>query len=322
VFVPLPAGTAANEWLRQMRHPSMTAPTRSSGRRLALSLVLLVALCIAMLVGGWYGLRYGTTAIAGWAAPKIPVEWEEQLGKDGITMLEAEGFKPSGLSDERKAQLRTVFLAAKQAALAQHPTSPMLQKAKLEFRSSPMGPNAFALPGGLIVMTDEMVKLAEPLGKDADNGLMGVFAHELGHVHHRHVIQNLLSQSITAGAIFLIVGDISGLSGLAVLLPTVLLNSAHSREFEAESDDFAIATLDYAKRATLPMAALFEKLEAWIAEKRAGGENDKGTEKKASDDKSEPKKTEPGKLEKIGSYLQTHPATQDRIEKLRKANKH
>ncbi len=46
-------------------------------------------------------------------------------------------------------------------------------------RDPAMGPNAFALPGGTIVVTDELVEL---LGDHEDCACSGVLAHELGHV--------------------------------------------------------------------------------------------------------------------------------------------
>ncbi len=42
------------------------------------------------------------------------------------------------------------------------------------------GANAFALPGGVLFMTDALVALAEPAA------ILGVLAHELGHVQQRH----------------------------------------------------------------------------------------------------------------------------------------
>lgn len=41
--------------------------------------------------------------------------------------------------------------------------------------------NAFALPSGTLILTDDLVKLAK-----TDNHLMAVLAHELGHVQARH----------------------------------------------------------------------------------------------------------------------------------------
>ena len=46
-----------------------------------------------------------------------------------------------------------------------------LKPPRLLFRSSPAGPNAFALPSGVIVMTDQMVEFSE-----SDEELVGVIA--------------------------------------------------------------------------------------------------------------------------------------------------
>ena len=62
---------------------------------------------------------------------------------------------------------------------------------RIEFRKSRIGPNAFALPGGSIVITDELVALV-----DGDAAVVtGVLGHELGHVRHRDGMRMLLQAS-------------------------------------------------------------------------------------------------------------------------------
>ena len=65
---------------------------------------------------------------------------------------------------------------------------------RLEVRSAPqIGANAFALPSGIIVVTDELVALSED-----DDELAAVIAHELGHVHHRHIMRTVIQNSAAA----------------------------------------------------------------------------------------------------------------------------
>ena len=60
----------------------------------------------------------------------------------------------------------------------------------------PRGPvNAFALPGGIIVVFDELVELAGD-----DERVLGVLGHELGHVVHRHSMRQLF-QALGVGAL-------------------------------------------------------------------------------------------------------------------------
>ena len=67
-----------------------------------------------------------------------------------------------------------------------------------------IGPNAFALPDGTLVITDELVKLA---GGDTEM-LVGVLAHEIGHVELEHSLRQLYRAAGMAGLVMLIAGDI------------------------------------------------------------------------------------------------------------------
>ncbi len=61
----------------------------------------------------------------------------------------------------------------------------------VEFRASPIiGANAFALPGGIVIVTDQLMQLAEH-----DDEILAVLAHEIGHVKHRHVLRGLPQDS-------------------------------------------------------------------------------------------------------------------------------
>jgi Zn-dependent protease with chaperone function len=116
-----------------------------------------------------------------------------------------------------------------------------------------IGANAFALPDGHIVLTDQLMALAQ-----ADDELEGVFAHEMGHVIYAHALQRVYQASLLPAAIAVVTGDVSQVSQIAVILPGILIQSAYSRGFETEADLYAVATL---KRMTARPAALANLLE-------------------------------------------------------------
>ena len=58
-----------------------------------------------------------------------------------------------------------------------------------------MPANAFALPGGTVVMTDAIVQAAADKGI-SDDALVGVLAHEIGHVVHRHGMRMVVEQGV------------------------------------------------------------------------------------------------------------------------------
>src|SRR5690606_8207508 len=115
--------------------------------------------------------------------------------EQALKEVDANFLKPSKLAPERQAELRAGFVRL--ATLV----GPDLQRYRgysppltLEFRSG-IPANAFALPGGTIVMTDAMVEQARRSGT-GDTALLGVLAHEIGHVQHRHTTRMLVEQGV------------------------------------------------------------------------------------------------------------------------------
>ena len=99
-------------------------------------------------------------------AARIPVEAESALGREALAGMDQYFLQPSQLSVSRQARIRERFDALARAGGDSTPY-------RLEFRASPVaGANAFALPSGIIVMTDELVKLARN-----DREVIAVLAH-------------------------------------------------------------------------------------------------------------------------------------------------
>jgi Zn-dependent protease with chaperone function len=106
---------------------------------------------------------------------------------------------------------------------------------QLEFRrGGKIGPNAFALPSGIIVITDELVKLAK-----RDEEIDAVLAHEVGHVRGRHALRILLQNAGVAALAFAVLGDVGSVSSLVAAVPVMLVQAKHSRDFEREADAYA-----------------------------------------------------------------------------------
>ena len=69
---------------------------------------------------------------------------------------------------------------------------------RLELRAGgAIGPNAFALPSGIIMVTDELVRIAEH-----PEEFESVLAHEAGHMVHRHSLRMLLQGSASTLLMF------------------------------------------------------------------------------------------------------------------------
>jgi Zn-dependent protease with chaperone function len=139
---------------------------------------------------------------------------------------------------------------------------------KLHFRDGGfIGPNAFALPDGNLVLTDQLVKMAEG---DTEM-LLGVLAHEIGHVEKSHSLRQLYRAAGTAGLIMLIAGDI-GSGGEEVLTDgAALVSLSYSRGAEAEADRISVELMAKAGHDPAAIGRFFKLLEEKLGDK--GGTN-------------------------------------------------
>jgi beta-barrel assembly-enhancing protease len=91
--------------------------------------------------------------------------------------------------------------------------------------------NAFALPGGRVLITDDLIAEAE-----TPDELAAVIAHEAAHVEQRHVMQAVW-RSLGLGLILdAVVGGGTGAGQQAVLLAGSVTELRYSRDAEAEAD--------------------------------------------------------------------------------------
>lgn len=186
-------------------------------------------------------------------AERIPIETEAALGRQTLSGMDRHLLKPSQLPEARREGLERKFGDMVRAAAEPTPY-------RLEFRSSPrIGANAFALPSGIIVMTDEMVKASVD-----DAEVLGVLAHELGHVRHRHTMRRLLESSVIVLIIAAVTGDVASATSLAAAAPTVLLQMKYSRDNEREADRYAIEMMRKAGYDPRRLAALLQRIEAKV----------------------------------------------------------
>ena len=193
---------------------------------------ILAALALAIAFG-WATIDYGVPYLAKKVAFALPPEVDETLGDGALAALDELVFEPTALDADRRVGLQRRF----DAMVAESDMDP--ERVALVFRKSPvMGPNALALPSGIVVMTDELVGLAEH-----ENEVLAVLAHEIGHLRHRHSLRGALQNSTVALMIAGITGDLASLTSVSATLPTVLVQLKYSRSFELEADDYAIEML-------------------------------------------------------------------------------
>jgi predicted Zn-dependent protease len=132
-------------------------------------------------------------------------------------------------------------------------------KFSLEFRQGGLiGPNAFALPDGTVVITDELVKFA-----DGDTELLlGVLAHEIGHVELKHSLRQLYRSVGAAGLIMLIGGDIGNGTEDILVQGGGPLALSYSRAQEADADRQSVRLMSKAGYDPEAIGRFFTLLEA------------------------------------------------------------
>lgn len=224
--------------------------------------VFLAVLVVAgAALGAFY--RWGTPWAATQVTRQVPLDWETALSERALKDLDEAVFKPSKLSAARQTQLRERF-----DALAREVTPGMQRyrgyapRLSLAFRSG-LGANALALPGGMIVMTDALVEAAAQQGQ-SDEALLGVLAHEVGHVMHRHTTRMVVEQAVLNVGLGLALGDVSSLLSIG---GSFLTGMAYRRSHETDADCFAAALMGKARLPVDPMADLLLALERAQAQK-------------------------------------------------------
>jgi predicted Zn-dependent protease len=241
-----------------------------------------VALATALLVIAVAGLyQWGLPAVARVATPMIPAVVDEAIGRNALVHLEGSMFKPSELPHETQERLRQRVVHI----LAQAP-APQRVAARIEFRKSRIGPNAVALPGGTVIVTDELVNLVQD-----DAVVLGVIGHELGHVMHRHGMRQLVQVSALQVVLSVAMGDYASFLTTA---PLVIAAMGYSRDHERQADQEAVRFLHSAGISPLVMAGFFERMNA--RRKPAQGERSLGI-----------------------SIVSSHPDDQERIAFFRRA---
>lgn len=238
--------------------------------------LVLFALFTVLLFAGLY--RYALPTAVELAVSATPPEATRLLGQGVLSSLDRSVLTPSALPQERQDAIAGQF-----RGLARQ-TSQGEEAFTLLFRGGErIGPNAFALPDGNIVLTDALVGLAAD-----DDAVLGVLAHEMGHVAGNHSLRSLYRAAGIATLILFIGGDIgSGVEDILVQ-GTGLAALSYSREQESDADRYSVTLMAKAGRDPAGLARMLESLT-----QRQGAED--GTD-----------------------FFSSHPATPARIEAIRR----
>ncbi|GBF39447.1 M48 family metallopeptidase [Leptospira johnsonii] len=156
--------------------------------------------------------------------------------------------------------------------------------------------NAFAMPGGTIVVFTELLKKTE-----TPEELAGVLAHEMAHIHKRHGVRrqissagNVLLLSLGIGSGFEGVDMLENMDSLYEVLSVTIYDQKFSREYESEADEVALEKLKKSNLTGEGFLTFFKRIQEEY-DAPVEGEEEQETVK-------------------VPDFLSSHPATEDRIE--------
>ncbi|MDD2725386.1 MAG: M48 family metalloprotease [Methylovulum sp.] len=175
-----------------------------------------------------------------WLTQRVSVKQEEQLGQSVLTQIEGDGdMVKQGLA------IDTLKNIGKQ----------LTQNSRYHYQwfiKKDKTVNAFALPGGIIIVNSALIAKAD----NADE-LAAVLAHEVQHVEQQHALKNMVNSLGWAAALMVVLGDVNAATAV---IAHQLGNMYFSRDSEDEADRLGLQALIRAKIAPDGMVTLLQKL--------------------------------------------------------------
>jgi predicted Zn-dependent protease len=233
--------------LLQQPHTRNQIRDLRSGRELRRRVVISLAF-----VGVFALAAFGVSMLTGWMvrslAARVPAKWEQDLGEE----LMAEVKETEVFIEDAKLQGKL------DRAMA--PLLPVLPRGGPEFKfhivQSPV-PNAFALPGGHVMVNNSLIELAE-----RPEELAGVLAHELAHVTQKHGFRKIISDAGPYLIMKIFFGGASGTAGVLGGSSQLLVRQSFSQEYELEADEVGWQYLVAARIDPRGLITMLQKLQA------------------------------------------------------------
>ena len=192
------------------------------------------------------GLWLGSDLLVEIAVSRIPVEWEQKLGesayRDFLSHQEVMKEGPAVAALGEMAQRMT-------AQILDNPYKFEVTVVKSDVI------NAFALPGGYVVVFTGLMKKAE-----SGEEVAGVLSHELNHVLQRHGLERIVKSLGLMAVAAIVFGNQQGLVGMMKQLGVELFTLKFGREQETEADLTGLQLLQRAKINPAGMITFFERL--------------------------------------------------------------
>lgn len=153
---------------------------------------------------------------------RIPPKFEQDIGDKFFAELQQEETFIQDTNLQAKLDLAITPL------LSSLPTNQI--QFRFHIMEMPMA-NAFALPGGHVVVTTGLLKLV-----NRPEELAGAVAHEIAHVTQKHMFRQVISAMGPALLFQIFMGSQGGLVGVLGAGSQLLMTQSFSQEYELEAD--------------------------------------------------------------------------------------
>ncbi len=172
----------------------------SAPARRSVWIVATAVTAVSLVVLGWVLYVWGIPALSDTVATRLPVAWEVQLGA-AVT----DNIAPA----ERRCTGRTQQAALEHILGKLTASGPPAAYRYTLIITRDDFPNAFAAPGGFVVLTRGLLRLS-----DGPEEVAGVMAHEIQHIVHRHGTKLLVRELSLQALVSLGTGNLRGLRSM------------------------------------------------------------------------------------------------------------
>lgn len=204
----------------------------ASSWALSASLASIAIIALGILLLGFAFYKYAIPPIAEAFAEQVPMEYEQQWGETMLkNMIDPEN--KSGDFNFTKNEKLTIL--TNEFAKKIDFDSPY--KLNISVVKSDQV-NAFALPGGNVVIFDALIKKMK-----TKEQLVALLGHEVAHINRKHTLKNIFRSLSGYLFISLITSDINGITTVLFENANSIYNLGYSRKLEAEADTYSIKTL-------------------------------------------------------------------------------
>ncbi len=225
---------------------------RQEGRRMVrLTGIFLVSFAAVALF-----FSVASTLVVNFLIARIPVSWEAGLGRAAL----------EGLEDQLKAVEDPVRLARLGEVSDQLARGLPKHDYRFEFRlvDAPW-PNAFALPGGTILVTTGLFETAQ-----TPEEVAGVLAHEMAHVLRRHGLRKIITSAGPYYVMRLFLSDRHAFLAAVGEGSSLLVQQSFSRDYEREADRTAWGYLVTARIDPRGLSSFLRKTSDALARMHGG----------------------------------------------------